>query len=157
MENFAGFWIRVVAYLIDTILLAVVSGIIGGFVGFGFGSMFDPVAVEQQMLGTGYWLFQLFSMLVGIAYFAGMESSSWQATLGKKALGLIVVGEDGGRISLLRAIGRYLGKILSSLILLIGFIMVAFTARKQGLHDMLASTYVVKGQPGMGSRASVFE
>lgn len=65
------------------------------------------------------------------------------------ALGLIVTDANGGRISFLRALGRYFAKILSGMILLIGYIMVGFTEKKQGLHDILASTLVVKGQPGM--------
>ena len=79
-------------------------------------------------------------------YFVGFESSSWQATPGKRALGLIVTDTEGRRISPARAVGRYFGKILSGLILLIGYIMIAFTERKQGLHDFLAGTLVVKGR-----------
>ena len=86
-----------------------------------------------------------------------MESSSWQATLGKKVLGLVVVDENGQRISLAKGIGRYFGKILSALIVLIGFIMVAFTEKKQGLHDMLAGTLVLKGAPGEYGTAGVFD
>ena len=73
-----------------------------------------------------------------------MEASSKQGTLGKMVLGIIVTDEAGNRISFGRATGRYFGKILSSLILLIGYIMIAFTKKKQGLHDLLASTLVVK-------------
>ena len=74
-----------------------------------------------------------------------------QATLGKKAMGLIVTNEHGARIGFGRATGRYFGKILSALILLVGYIMAAFTERKQALHDMIASTLVLKGKPGMTS------
>ena len=94
----------------------------------------------------------------GILYFVLMESSAKQATLGKMALGLVVVDVDGNRISFLRALGRYFAKILSGIILLIGYIMVGFTERKQGLHDMIASTLVVKAAPGdTGVDPSVFE
>jgi len=73
------------------------------------------------------------------------------------ALGLIVTDMDGRRISVLRALGRYFAKFLSGLILFIGYIMVAFTDRKQGLHDLLASTLVVKGKPGeVGYNAETF-
>ncbi|NBS23526.1 MAG: hypothetical protein EBS78_06045 [Altererythrobacter sp.] len=72
-------------------------------------------------------------------------------TLGKIAVGIIVTDTNGNRITWLRALGRYFAKILSGIVLLIGHIMVAFTERKQGLHDMICSTLVVKGRPGEGS------
>jgi uncharacterized RDD family membrane protein YckC len=77
-------------------------------------------------------------------YFALMESSTWQATLGKKALGLEVTDLEGKRIGFGRASGRFFGKILSVLILWIGFIMAGFTEKKQALHDMLAGTLVIR-------------
>ena len=154
MDTYGGFWLRVVAYIIDGILLAVVGAIVGIIMGvgaLGTGASVDPAS-------TGNLLYNLVSIIIGVSYFAGMESSSWQATLGKKAMGLIVTDLDGNQISVPRAIGRYFAKILSALILMIGFIMVAFTERKQGLHDMIAGTLVVKGIPGMsGANPSVFE
>ncbi len=82
--------------------------------------------------------------IIGLLYWAVLESSKWQGTLGKLAVGLRVTNLEGQRISFPRALGRTLAKIISGLILLIGYIMVAFTERKQGLHDMLAGTLVVK-------------
>jgi uncharacterized RDD family membrane protein YckC len=73
-----------------------------------------------------------------------LESSSWQATLGKKALGLVVTTVGGEPISFGRALGRNLAKLLSSLILMIGFLMAGFTAKKQALHDLLADCLVVR-------------
>jgi uncharacterized RDD family membrane protein YckC len=84
------------------------------------------------------------SILLGWGYFAGMESSFNQATLGKKTLGLKVVGLDGERISFAKATGRYFSKIISALILLIGYIMAGFDSKKRALHDIIASTYVIK-------------
>ena len=81
--------------------------------------------------------------IVQILYFAIMESSSKQATLGKMVLGIVVTDADGKRISLGRAVGRNLGKIISSIILLIGYFMIAFTEKKQGLHDIMAKCLVV--------------
>ena len=72
-------------------------------------------------------------------YWALMESSAWQATLGKKLFGLKVTDLQGRRISFARASGRYFGKIV-----FVGFIMVAFTEKKQALHDMIAGCLVVK-------------
>ena len=146
---YGGFWLRVLAYIIDAVILGVAQFAI--FSVFGQ-SMFDPD--PEAPLGIA----NLVSIIVGLAYFVAFESSSMQATPGKLALGMIVTDTEGRRISVLKAVGRYLGKILSALILLIGFIMVAFTERKQGLHDILASTLVLKGKPGeAGVDRSVFE
>jgi uncharacterized RDD family membrane protein YckC len=84
--------------------------------------------------------------VVSWLYSALMERSSKQATLGKMALGIRVTDLDGNRIGFGKATGRYFAKILSALILGIGFLMVAFTQRKQGLHDMLAGTLVMRGE-----------
>jgi uncharacterized RDD family membrane protein YckC len=70
--------------------------------------------------------------------------------VGKLAMGIRVTDLEGRRISFWRAVGRYAAKIVSAMILLIGFLMVAWTRRKQGLHDMLANTLVLNG------RASAF-
>jgi uncharacterized RDD family membrane protein YckC len=160
MENYAGFWRRVGAYVIDVILLGLVTSVLGSVLGMpmGMGAMSsvmsgDPAAIAAAQASGN--LGNLISIIVGVAYFAGMESSSHQATLGKKVLGMVVTDLDGNRISLMRAIGRYFAKIISAVILCIGFIMVAFTARKQGLHDMIAGTLVYVGQP-TGGRADTF-
>jgi uncharacterized RDD family membrane protein YckC len=80
----------------------------------------------------GPWLYEAF-----------MLSSEWQATVGKRAMSIVVTGLDGGRISFARATARHFSKYISAFILFIGFIMVAFTAKKQALHDMIAETLVV--------------
>jgi len=117
----------------------------------------DPL-IDTDPTAPVYGFSDIIGLIVGIAYFVGFESSAYQATPGKMALGLIVTDTDGRRISPMRAVGRYFAKILSGLILLIGFIMVAFTERKQGLHDMIASTLVVKGRPGeVGFDPAVFD
>jgi len=72
-----------------------------------------------------------------------MESSDKQATMGKMALGIIVTDLEGNRVSFGRATGRYFAKILSALILLIGYMMTGFTQKKQALHDMIAGTLVI--------------
>jgi uncharacterized RDD family membrane protein YckC len=76
-------------------------------------------------------------------YYSVMESSSKQATLGKMAMRIIVTDGQGNGISFARATGRLLAKIISTIILLIGYLMIAFTRDKQGLHDMIADTLVV--------------
>jgi uncharacterized RDD family membrane protein YckC len=87
---------------------------------------------------------QLVALVVSWLYFALLESSARGATVGKMVLGLRVVDGQGNRISFLRATGRFFAKILSGMILFIGFLMVAFTERKRGLHDIIADTLVVK-------------
>ena len=128
--EYAGFWRRVAAALIDGILVGIVSGIVTAIAG----GISDSAEITAQIL--------LF--VAAYVYYAGMESSAYQATVGKIALGIQVTDLNGNRISFLRALGRNLAEILSALILLIGYIMVAFTAKKQGLHDMIAGTLVVK-------------
>ncbi len=157
MGNYAGFWRRVGAYLIDAILLGVVTSILGSITGLQMGggavlaalSSGDPQAIAAAQSSGN--LGNLLSIIIGVAYFAGMESSSHQATLGKKVLGMVVTDLNGNRLSLGRAIGRYFAKIVSAIILGIGFIMVAFTEKKQGLHDMIAGTLVHIGRPAGGA------
>ena len=89
-------------------------------------------------------VFGFFEIVVVWLYHALMESSSYQATLGKMALGLKVTDSNGQQISFLTATGRYFAKIISALICCIGFMMAGWTQQKQGLHDMMAGTLVVR-------------
>lgn len=156
--QYAGFWIRVGAYIIDYIVLYIVQIVLGMVFGISAGALsgMDPSGTEALTTGAGL-IYLLLIIGISIGYYVVMESGPWQATLGKKAVGLIVVDESGERITWTRALGRYLAKILSTIILFIGFIMVGFTEKKQGLHDILAGTLVVKGQPGQHSTAGVFD
>ncbi len=101
-------------------------------------------STADEIYSAAYAMGFIVGILGQWLWFTISESSNWQATLGKKLLGLKVVDEHGGRVSFGRANARYWSKILSGLILFIGFLMVAFTVKKQGLHDKIASTYVVK-------------
>jgi len=87
---------------------------------------------------------RLAALVGGWLYFALMESSAWQATLGKRAVGIKVTDMEGGRISFGRATGRHFGKFVSALIFYIGFIMAGFTEKRQALHDIMAGCLVVK-------------
>jgi len=140
---YAGFWRRFAAYVIDYILILIlilfvviivasIFDFMGFMVGMAGGGESGGEAVGFGIVLVIFWL-----------YWAVMESSSKQATLGKMALGIIVTDLEGNRISFGRATERYLAKIISGFIL-IGFIMVGFTARKQGLHDIIAGCVVVK-------------
>ena len=135
--RFAGFWIRVLAYIIDAIVIWIVVGIVAYLV-LGRSAM---TGGEPSSGSPGFGLIVLvFEWL----YFAGLESSAWRGTLGKKACGLIVADLEGDRISFLRATGRFFAKIISAIILLIGFMMVGWTHKKQGLHDKIAGTLVLR-------------
>lgn len=155
LEDHAGFWKRVAAYILDAIVLYVVFRVIGIF----FGVSAAQEAMKQEMLGgtsslmqayehfySRLWPYTLLTTVLTWLYFASCESSAWQATVGKLALGIRVTDMQGARISFPRALGRYLAKYLSAIILCIGFIMVAFTRRKQGLHDLIAGTLVLNGR-----------
>ena len=136
-REYAGFGLRLVASIIDGLLVSVV---------FWIAYFFILLDAQDSSISTSVYVFffLLVYYIVPSLYFALMESSSKQATLGKMALGIKVTDEAGKRISFGRATGRYFGKIISGLILYVGYIMIAFTKKKQGLHDMLAGTLVVK-------------
>lgn len=139
-NDYAGFWIRFAAYLIDGAVATVFFFIV--FSIFGTGMAISPYANE---LSPAFWAITGLFYLAVILYFPLMESSKWQATLGKRAVGIIVTDLDGKRIGFGKALGRFFAKIISGIILYIGFIMAGFTERKQGLHDMIAGTLVIKG------------
>jgi uncharacterized RDD family membrane protein YckC len=140
--RYGGFWIRVVAAIIDAILLrVVVSPIRIIFGGIGWAGMRSGVPhVPLAIFGGGLTLIVL--VFASWLYEALMESSSYQATLGKMIFGMKVTDLNGSRISFERATGRHFAKWLSAMILCIGYIMVGITERKQGLHDLLAGTLV---------------
>ncbi|MGA7137493.1 MAG: RDD family protein [Terriglobales bacterium] len=140
--GYGGFWIRVVAAIIDSIILRVVVAPVSIiFGGLGLAGMMSGLPHRGiGLLGGGVTLVALF--FGSWLYEALMESSSYQATLGKMIFGMKVTDLYGNRISFGRATGRHFAKILSGMILCIGFIMVGLTERKQGLHDLLAGTLV---------------
>jgi uncharacterized RDD family membrane protein YckC len=145
---YAGFWIRVLATIIDTIILFIVQGIIrwpifGSFTRVG---RFEPGMRPEEMFGPMLGMIGL-SWLIGMAISSCYEAffvAKLGATPGKMALGLKVVRPDGRPVDLGRAFGRYFAKILSWMILCIGYIMVGFDAEKRGLHDMICDTRVVR-------------
>ncbi len=151
-SDYGGFWLRFVALIIDSLILGVVGALVGGCFGGVIGVLFNAAGAFDPANPSGnefaFAAIQLVINLVGtvisVLYFAFFESSQWQATLGKKALGLKVTDLDGRRISFARALGRNLARILSGLICAIGYIMAAFTERKQALHDLIAGTLVVR-------------
>jgi len=145
---YGGFWIRLVAYLVDNVIISAVTAPL--FLIFLLPSIIKivhAVQAEQEPPPEVFGAFLVAIPLIFVAhwlYEALMTSSSWQATVGKRVFRLKVTDLTGNRISFARATGRFFSKILSRMIMHIGFIMIAFTQRKQGLHDMIAGTLVMK-------------
>ena len=135
--TYAGFWLRAVASIIDGILIQAALWILGAGASMGGFGMGAPGMMGSTRGGVG--------ILAGLLYYVLMESSEKQATLGKMALGIKVTDLDGKRVTIGRAAGRYFAKYVSAIILGIGFLMAAFTQKKQALHDMIAGTLVVRG------------
>ena len=122
--QYATFGQRLVATLIDVAILSLATGSV-------------VVATFGMGITLGFfapWLYEAFMM-----------SSEWQATVGKKALGLVVTDMAGQRVSFARSTGRHFGKIITNMVpFFIGYIMAGLTARRQALHDMIAETLVIK-------------
>ncbi len=134
--RFANFWLRLIALLIDSFLTSVPAAL--ALLALGIPLVPDALDYESRMK------MNLIGIAIGWVYYAGFESSAFQATPGKQAMGIFVTDADGYRISFTRATGRYFGKLLSGLLLLLGYIMAAFTKKRQALHDIMAHTLVLK-------------
>lgn len=140
---YAGFWKRFLAIIIDTIILSIAGAIIGGIVGFIIGAILGASGTDLKTIqGISAVIGGIIGLVLNWLYFTLLESSSKQATFGKMALGIIVTDLNGSRISFGKANGRYWGKIVSGILLCIGFIMAGTTLKKQALHDIMASTLV---------------
>ena len=127
---YAGFWRRFAAAWLDFILVYIAMLV---------------VAIPLVFLGDAFAaLAQIAMVVVFWLYFALQHSSARQATLGKRAFGIKVTDGSGERISFLRATGRYFATWVSYILLAIGYLMAAFTGKKQALHDMMANTVVVR-------------
>ncbi len=122
-----GFGTRFVAFIIDAILLGIVNQVVASTLGGG-----DPTRVNGL------------TTLIGIAYIVGLWTYWGGQTVGKKAMGIKIVKADGTPFGLVPAIIRYVGYIISGVVLLLGFIWILFDPNKQGWHDKIAGTYVVK-------------
>ncbi|CAN5861280.1 hypothetical protein BH23PLA1_BH23PLA1_22250 [soil metagenome] len=137
----ASFGARSAALLIDLTVLVVVNALLLLAVG----------QLGRPSIGEALATFLAF--VINAAYFAGLEGSSSGATLGKWALGIRVTDTEGRRIGYTHALGRFFGKLLSMAVLLIGFLMAAFTVRQQALHDYFSGTLVVRAVRNTGSAA----
>jgi uncharacterized RDD family membrane protein YckC len=124
--EYAGFWRRFAAMIIDGIILTISYFFISSLFGFKHESLVIFIWI------IGDWL-----------YFTLYESSKEKATLGKMALRIIVTDNKGNQISFGRANGRYFSKIFSNMLMLAGYIMAGITENKQALHDIIADTLVI--------------
>ena len=135
--GYAGFWIRVVAYIIDAIILGIVGAVILGVFGV---NLSDPNAIQSSR----YQGAQGLNFVISLVYFVGL----WTAlggTLGQRIFGMRVVDANTGQqIGLGKAVLRFIGLWLSFLVCFVGVIWVAFDARKQGWMDKIAGTFVVR-------------
>lgn len=134
--TYAGFGRRLIAYIIDGLILFAFFMVLGAFVLASGGTSQDPPEGVLNFFGfLGVWM-----------YFALKESTDKQATWGKQLMNLKVTDMNGNKIGFGKASGRHFGKILSGMILFIGYIMAAFTEKKQALHDKMAGCLVVKDE-----------
>jgi len=143
--TYAGFWLRAVAYLMDTLLVSMVFGLAASFYPAAF--LKFPDATTPLSLTS---LPQLTPLAIGLTifvvwlYYAFFESSAWQATPGKRILKLYVTDIQGRPLTFARATLRYFGKMISGLTFMVGYILAGFTEKKQALHDILANTLVMR-------------
>lgn len=154
---YGEFWPRLVAFVVDSIVMGIASIVI--FIplvaitgaaagvhhleGMGRNGRLDPAAVAAII--SAILTFMGAALLATWLYHAYFESSSWQATPGKRMMNLYITDLSGQPISFLNATGRHFAKIITNLIpLWLGYIMAAFTERRQALHDMIAGTLVLR-------------
>jgi uncharacterized RDD family membrane protein YckC len=141
---YAGFWLRALAYLIDTIVISVFFGLAASFYPAAFFKFPKAAATSLAVLP------QLTLLAIGLAipvvwlYYAFFEASVWQATPGKRILRLYVTDLNGRPITFARATMRHFAKIISGLTFLVGYFVAGFTEKKQALHDILASCLVLR-------------
>jgi uncharacterized RDD family membrane protein YckC len=152
--EYAGFWLRFLAFLIDNAVMGIglVLILIPLIFLTGLGGFIGEIHPDEDMNDVG--IFMLFGLLFLAAtvsllwtwlYHALMESSEWQATVGKRLLGLVVTDMAGRRVSFGRATGRHFAKIITNMVpAFIGYIMTGFTEKKQALHDMIAGCLVLR-------------
>lgn len=140
--NYAGFWIRSQAYVLDGMLLFAVSMVVQYLAILPSIADFSDLTDIDQAMNFYYFYFGL-NMTIPLLY-EGLMVGKYGATLGKMVLGLRVVRPDGGNVGYPLAFARYFAKMLSGLVLGLGYLMAGFDSEKRGLHDMICSTRVIK-------------
>jgi uncharacterized RDD family membrane protein YckC len=157
VPEYAGFWLRFGAWVIDYLILIVPFTVIALSMGLGavMTTVMEQMKTDQvaalQAYATSVLPITYVLMVIGFVYYTVFESSKWQATPGKMAVGIRVTDTEGQRISLARSAGRNAVRLTNVLrfpvpLPLICYVVAAFTQRKQGVHDLLAKTYVLTGR-----------
>ncbi len=144
--HYAGFWRRFVAALLDQIILLVGRAFVYGAIGLIIYAMLFVLDARSQadlVLRIYAGILALLDFWITWIYFAGMESSSLQGSLGKLAVGIRVCSADLQRITFEQATARYFSKILSSLTIGVGYLLCAYSSKKQALHDFVAKTVLI--------------
>ena len=140
--EYAGFWSRVAALIIDNAIVTVI----------GLALLIGAAFVGAEAVVIANFIF----ILVAFFYWPVLESTERQATLGKQVLGIQVTDTNGARTSFVRALLRNLAKIISSLPFGLGFLLAAFTPRRQALHDMITKCLVVRAGPSNLRKAILY-
>jgi uncharacterized RDD family membrane protein YckC len=149
MDPLASFFRRLLAWIIDYLLISFISSFILSFLLifiFGFEGpetfVYDENFIRDMSDTLGPWQYLIF--VIWWLYEAGFLAGNWQATPGKRLLGLYVTDKEGYPLSFSTATIRYLGKILGTLIFFIGYLLALFSRNRQALHDMIAGTLVLR-------------
>jgi uncharacterized RDD family membrane protein YckC len=152
--NYSGFWRRVGGWVIDSLVIGIPLAIFDALVGGNGLSTTKTIDSQTGNTVTHFHFhaarfFALFALQLIVAgtYSVLMQTSSNQGTLGMMGLGIKVTGEDGQRITRGRALGRYVAyAILTPITVGLGLLVMLVTKRKQGLHDLIAHTLVVRAR-----------
>lgn len=156
--EYAGFWLRFGAWVIDYIIITIPSTMIAFAMGFqhAIAALFRDMETDRAAAMTAYIEavrpVTYVVLLLGFAYYVFFEASKWQATPGKMAVGIRVTDTAGQRLTVGRAAGRNLIRLANAVpgiggfLPMVFYVTAAFSQRKQGIHDMLASTYVLTGR-----------
>jgi uncharacterized RDD family membrane protein YckC len=142
--TYAGFWLRAIAYLLDSVIVSVALALAGSFKPTAF------IVFPDANAASRFALPQLTPLAIALVipivwlYYAIFEASPWQATPGKRALRLYVTDISGRPLTFAHATIRHFAKIISSLTFLVGYIVAGFTEKKQALHDIIARCLVLR-------------
>ena len=137
-HSFGGFWIRFAAYFVDVVVMLIPTLLIAFL-------LRSTLPTDNESQESFVRLIDDFiNLMTWWVYTSAFLSSSWQATPGKRICGLKVIDYNGGRISFGQATGRYFAGLLNIFTIFVGYLMIAWTERRQGLHDLIAGTLVVK-------------
>lgn len=136
--RYAGFWIRAVAALIDSVIFYALFYLTLKVLGIDYFSLvLDPVAMQAAMPKV-----IIVALLLGFGYYIYFNASKYQGTPGKMVMGIKIGEMDGSRITMLKSVGRYFAYCLAAMILFIGLFMIGWDKKKQGLHDKICNTLV---------------